>query len=142
MPMKETCMKGRVILRYTALQILGLFVFVTALLFVRAWLIAFPLWLFWFLIVLWVAKDMALYPFVWKSYDSGTCREPGMPVGMSGVARDRLDPSGYIEVRGELWKAEIREGTDAVEKGQEIRVTGRTGLTLSVEPVEWKNEKE
>ncbi len=134
MPVNDTCLKGRVILRYTVLQVLGLFVFVTALLFVRNWLIAFPLWLFWLLIVLWVAKDVALYPFVWKSYDTGSCREPGPPVGMSGVARERLDPSGYIEVGGELWKAEVPEGTGAVEKGRKVRVTGRTGLTLYVEP--------
>lgn len=139
-------MKGRVVLRYTVLQILGLFVFVSALLFVRTWLIAFPLWLFWLLIVLWVAKDAALYPLVWKSYDTGSSCEPGLPVGLSGVARERLDPSGYIEVAGELWKAEVPEGTGAVEEGQEVRVTGRKGLTLSVEPagceVECENERE
>ncbi len=134
MPVKETCMKGRVILRYTILQALGLFVFVAALLFVRTWLISFPLWLFWLLIVLWVAKDVALYPLVWKSYDTGSCREPGPPVGVSGVARERLDPSGYIEVGGELWKAEVPEGSGAVEKGRKVRVTGRMGLTLFVEP--------
>ncbi|HON37838.1 MAG: NfeD family protein [Desulfomonilia bacterium] len=142
MPVKETCMKGGVILRYAILQIIGLFVFVIVLLFVRTWLIAFPLWLFWLLIVLWVAKDVALYPLVWRAYDTGSCREQGSPVGLYGVARDRLDPSGYIEVRGELWKAEILKGADAVEKGQEVRVTGRTGLTLSVEPAGCENEKE
>jgi membrane protein implicated in regulation of membrane protease activity len=136
MPMKGSPFKGAVIFRYAVLQVLGLVVFVVALLFIRNWFPVFPLWLFWILVVVWIAKDVALYPLVWKSYDTQGGRDPGPAVGATGVAKQRLEPSGYIEVGGELWKAEIAQGTGAVEPGQRVTVTGRKGLTLSVEPLD------
>ena len=134
MPMKNTPFRGPVFFRYVVLQILGLIAFVMVLLFVRQWLFGFPLWLFWLLIAVWIAKDAALYPLVWRAYDAQGGRDPGPYAGTTGVARQRLEPSGYIEVCGELWRAELTGSAKAVEAGRTVKVTGREGLTLFVEP--------
>lgn len=58
--------------------------------------------------------------------------EEGM-VGLQGVARDRLEPgaTGYVDIRGEMWRASSR---DAVAAGDPVRVVALNGLTLIVEP--------
>lgn len=50
-------------------------------------------------------------------------------IGLSGVARTRLDPSGTIEVHGELWGA---DSEDVVEPEERVRVVGMEGLRLRV----------
>jgi membrane-bound serine protease (ClpP class) len=40
-------------------------------------------------------------------------------------------PSGQVRLAGELWQARCEAGADA---GQRVRVIGREGLTLLVEP--------
>ena len=54
-------------------------------------------------------------------------------IGLRGIAKDRLNPSGYILVRGELWKAEVIEDGLTIEKGAEVLVQGTRGLTLLVD---------
>jgi membrane-bound serine protease (ClpP class) len=54
-------------------------------------------------------------------------------VGEIGVCKERMDPSGYIFVRGELWKARLDDGSP-VDKGQKVVVVGMQGLTLVVRP--------
>jgi membrane-bound ClpP family serine protease len=47
-----------------------------------------------------------------------------------------LDPSGYIQVRGELWKA-VRAGDGPpIEAGSLVRIHHREGLTLYVAPAD------
>ncbi len=53
-------------------------------------------------------------------------------VGKKGVAKERLDPSGYILVHGELWKAEVMDGGPPVEKGETVEVHGIRGRVLLV----------
>ncbi len=55
-------------------------------------------------------------------------------VGARGVAEDRLAPSGYIRVRGELWQTEVMGGDPPIEKGASVRVREVSGLTLLVQP--------
>jgi membrane-bound serine protease (ClpP class) len=54
-------------------------------------------------------------------------------VGATGVAVDRLAPSGQIRVGGELWEA--RAATE-VPPGASVRVKAVHGLELDVEPIE------
>lgn len=88
----------------------------------------------WIVIILWIIKDAALYPFVWQAYDFGRHQETDPIIGQIGSCRERLDPSGYISVRGELWKAVISDTHRPIEKGQSVRVIGNKGLTLFVIP--------
>jgi len=95
-----------------------------------------PAWFIWGLVALWIAKDAILFPFVWRSYDwSHPSDEFNSLIGTEGTAMEPLTPSGYIKIRGELWKAVVANENAPVEKGEAIRVKGNQGLTLIVEPV-------
>lgn len=124
---------GTIVVRYIAFQLLGLAAFVLVLLLVREWLYDYPPWLFWLLSVLWIIKDVLLFPLFWKAYDWESGNRALSMTGLTAVARDRLDPQGYVELKGELWKAVIREGTRPVEKGERVRILDKQGLTLMVE---------
>jgi membrane-bound serine protease (ClpP class) len=52
--------------------------------------------------------------------------------GATGIARSPLQPRGTVTVAGQVWSARLRTGR--LEAGHPIRVLGRTGLVLDVEP--------
>ena len=52
-------------------------------------------------------------------------------IGEVGVAKTELNPTGRIQVHGELWSAHCRS---TVSTGQRVRVTAVEGLKLEVEP--------
>ena len=54
--------------------------------------------------------------------------------GAAGVARSPLQPRGTVTVAGQVWSARLRSGR--LEAGRPIRVLGRTGLVLDVEPAD------
>jgi membrane-bound ClpP family serine protease len=83
-------------------------------------------------LVIWVLKDLALYPFVRKAYEPRSGGGADALLGAVATARDRLDPEGYVHVKHELWRARVRGG--AIEKGEAVRVVEVQGLTLVVEP--------
>jgi membrane protein implicated in regulation of membrane protease activity len=124
---------GRVVVRYVLLQVPALSVLILMLILVQRW-VDLPSWLFWCLVGLWVAKDTILFPFTWRAYDWDRLRNANPMVGSRGSAEDRLAPSGYVRVHGELWQAEVMEDGPPVEKGQAVRVRGIRGLTLLVQP--------
>jgi membrane protein implicated in regulation of membrane protease activity len=55
---------------------------------------------------------------------------PGSIVGSEGVVQQDLAPEGYVQVRGELWKASSTES--GLKKGEEVIITGIDGLKLTV----------
>ena len=121
---------GRILLKYILIQLPGIAVLVLLLVIVQEW-IEIPAWLTCGLVGLWVAKDVILYPFVWRAYEWGSEKETSPMAGLCGIAQDRLDPLGYVFVRGELWKARVIEG-GVIEKGENVLVKGSRGLTLLV----------
>ena len=56
-------------------------------------------------------------------------------IGAHGIVKERLDPAGYIQVAGELWKAERSETAQPIEKGARVRVVKMEGLKLFVVPM-------
>jgi len=52
--------------------------------------------------------------------------------GAAGVAHSALNPSGTVQVAGQLWSAYAAGAT--VSAGERVRVLARRGLTLEVEP--------
>ena len=131
--MNERKWSTRVLVRYTALQLPGLALIVIIMLFVLHW-VELPVWLLWCSVFVWVAKDVILYPFVWRAYDQPREEDVDAMIGTCCVAKERMAPSGYVLVRGELWKAELTAGSRLVEKGERVRVRETRGLTLIVEP--------
>ena len=123
------------LLRYTVLQIPAL---------ACVAVLAFALWRFaglsgWVAVaavLLWAAKDVAFYPLVRGAYAGGAASETARLVGRCGVARQPLDPSGYVAIGSELWRAEIETGATPIDPGKTVRVVGARRLTLIVTPAE------
>ncbi len=122
----------RIILRYTLLQLPALALLLMALVLVQWW-INISDWVFWGSIMIWIAKDVVLFFFTWRAYDT-TAAKPGRSmVGARGITQNRLAPSGFIHVRGELWKAEVWGRGRPIEIGEKVKVRDIKGLTLIVQ---------
>lgn len=118
----------RTVVKYALLQIPGTALLIAILLFLHVRL-GLSGWVVLWIMALWVAKDVCLFPLVWRAYESRSSERDSM-IGEEAVAGGRLDPSGYVRVRGELWKARLEDSTRPLEKGECALVTGRAGLTL------------
>jgi len=129
----------RILLRYALLQLPGLVLLVLILVFVQHW-VDLPAWVFWGSTAIWVVKDAILFPFVRRAYDWDHPQGVNSMVGARGIAKERLAPLGYVQVRNELWKAELMEGSLPLEKGERVRVEGVHGLRLFVQPGDEEDE--
>ncbi len=56
-----------------------------------------------------------------------------VPPGSSGVVRRPLEPSGSVYAGGEEWSARSADN-QSIQRGTQVRVISREGLTLVVEP--------
>jgi len=121
--------------KYWAMQVPEAALVIVVLFLLQEWL-GFPAWIAWSLAGLWVAKDAALYPFVWRSYDPGYPATMHSLDGERGIATERLDRSGYVRVRGELWHAELDHGARPIDKDEPVQVQATRGHTLIVDAVE------
>ena len=124
--------------RYTLFQVPAVVVLVLILLLARRW-VDIPAWFFWGLVALWVAKDVILFPFTWRAYERKDVRRANSMIGARGIAEDRLAPSGYIRVHGELWQGEVMEGCSPIDRGEGVRVRKIRKLTLLVQPENEEN---
>jgi len=123
---------ARVLLKYILLQLPLIVLLPLFLFFIRQW-VNIPVWIIWGMVALMVIKDIIMFPRVWRSYDQSHPGKGIFIVGMRGTATERLAPTGYIQVRSELWRAEVIEGGFPIEKGERVRVMGIDGLTLLVQ---------
>lgn len=134
--MDKRAWSGRILLRYTLMQIPGTVLLIVALYLIRRW-VELPAWLLWGIVGLWIAKDIILYPRVWRAYDSSRAASRVYSMeGDIGIAQEPLSPRGYIRIRGELWNAILVSPHKHVEKGARVRIIRRKGLEVQVEPVE------
>lgn len=122
---------GRVYLRYGLLMIPGTVVLVLILIVIQQW-ISIPSWLFWSIIGAWLAKDMIMFPYVWRAHDMDRSGISRSMIGERGIVKKRLDPSGYIQIGGELWRAESVEAGLPIEIGHVVQVIKMEGLKLFV----------
>lgn len=121
----------RVYVKYGLLMIPGTVALILVIIIARRW-VTMPLWLSTTIVILWLIKDVVMFPFVWRSYDKTTAGISKSMIGKRGVAKERLAPTGYIQIQGELWRAEkIHEGPP-IERGEYVRVTEMEGLKLFV----------
>jgi membrane-bound ClpP family serine protease len=127
----------RVYIKYGLLMIPGTAVLTLILVVAQEW-IAIPVWLFCGIIGFAILKDIVMFPFVWRSYDTN---HPGLSrsmIGARGIAIEPLAPTGFIDVQGELWKAERIGPGQLIEKGEMVRVKSMKGLKLFVEPMDFE----
>ena len=130
--MKKRDWSTRVVIRYSLLQIPGLALLIFILIVARRW-IELPVWLIWGIVIIWVIKDMILFPFVWRAYDWDRPKDSNSMVGLRGVVQEPLSPLGSVRVRGELWQAEVIGDGPPIQAGEYIQVREIRGLTLYVE---------
>jgi membrane protein implicated in regulation of membrane protease activity len=93
-----------------------------------------PDWALWSIVAVWVAKDALLYPLVWRSYDTAYPVTAHSMEGAHGVATERIDSTGYVRVRGELWRAELTDSAPPIDKGERVLVETRRDFVLRVRP--------
>jgi membrane protein implicated in regulation of membrane protease activity len=115
------------------LTIPGTVVLILILIIVRNW-VPIPFWLQGTFIFLWIAKEAVLFPFIWRAYDHTQSEVSRSMLGERGLTRQRLAPAGYIQVQGELWKAEKMPEEPTIEKDKRVRVIKIEGLKLFVVP--------
>ena len=120
--------------RYTAFQIPG-------------WLLAggggwwlhssldVPLWAAAGLPAAWVIKDYALYPILRFAYELDQRRPIERLIGAQCTTIEPLEPTGYVRVRGELWRARRAPEDASVGAGDPVEVVGVEGTTLVVRPL-------
>ena len=131
--MKNQKWSPHILIRYALLQLPVIAVLVV-LLILSYRSQAIPSRLIWILFLVWLAKDVILYPFVWRAYDPQIQERKNPLIGLTGVVQERLDPSGYVKVRGELWQALTTDKEAVVEEGVIVKIRKVNGLTLHVEP--------
>ena len=117
--------------RYWLLQIPGWIVLAGLLAAARFWLGLSPLAAV-IVFAFWLAKDAVFYPILRPHY---VFRERDAHVGLLGehaVAQETLSPRGYVQLRGELWVAELASTDAPVRAGERVVVESVDGLTLKV----------
>ena len=90
----------------------------------------------WILFAFWVAKDLALYPWVRVGYEA----RPGSTgadalCGATGIALTALAPAaaGQVRIGPERWNARLADGAGPLAEGDPVRVVALRDLTLLVE---------
>jgi len=82
--------------------------------------------------VLWITKDLALYPLLKRAYEPSGHGYPARLVDRCGKAKETLDPLGYVVISGELWRAEACAEDRPIASGETIVVSGAVGTRLVV----------
>ena len=127
--MRKSGWSARIMQRYMLLQAPGVLILILVLILVRQWIDLSTLFICG-LVALWVAKDLILFPFLWRAYDWD---QDNQMIGTRGIAEERLAPSGYVYIHGELWQVEVMKGHPPIERGETVRVRGIDGLKLLVQ---------
>ena len=125
----------KVIIKYILLQIPELILLVIALI-ICSKFINIQTWLVITIIIIWIVKDIILFPKTWRSYDTTSKTPLEKLIGMNGIVMDSLNPVGYVRVKGELWKAETTDPEFPAKKGDEITVIDVKGMQLIVKVVD------
>jgi membrane protein implicated in regulation of membrane protease activity len=120
----------RTVTRYYLFQIPGWVLTAALVTLLHAWL-ALPVWVALTVLGVVVLKDVVFYPFLRRAYQLEASGAAQL-VGLRGVARDPLDPTGYVYVHGELWRARTEAGAPAIPAGAEVRVIRGDRMTLTV----------
>jgi len=125
---------SKILLRYFLLQLPGIF-FIAALIIFLYLIKAVSFKVIWIVLAVWVIKDIALYPLVWKSYDLSSNSGKYQMIGQQGVALEAINPTGYVLVKGESWSARLKNKKSVIRKDEPVYVSDVQGLTLIVRPL-------
>ncbi len=133
--MRKTNPDTKTVLRYCLLQLPGLTLMLVLLWVLHSWT-HWPKTILWTIGILWIIKDIIMFPFVWKSFADNQSGYSYNPIGQSARAIGPLSPRGRVKVNGIIWPAELLDAGTSVQAGSLLRVMDMQGLTLKVQPQE------
>ena len=125
----------RVLGRYLLLQLPGWVLAALVVYALCSWF-RIPVWVAASCLLLYIGKDFLLFPVLRRAYEPDTRTGAERLVGLTGVVQDEISPEGYVQVRGEYWRARSIDDQSPLKEGSTVRVVSARGLTLTVEPVE------
>jgi len=121
--------------RYLLFQIPGWFL-AALILYVLHRLVDLPIWAALALMAADITKDLALFPLLRKTYDTSTKTGIEKLIGQTAIVERELAPTGYIRLRGELWRAELAGPFENPSVGERVCVVASCDMALLVEPAE------
>ncbi|MEW5974260.1 MAG: NfeD family protein [Acidobacteriota bacterium] len=107
--------------RYFLIQLPGWGLAAMVLFGFRHWL-GLPLWAACLIVVLVIAKDFVIFPLVRPAYETVSRTPLEELIGEPGVAKQLLDPGGYVQVKGELWLADAVPEHRPIQPASSVRV--------------------
>jgi len=124
-------MNRKIIIRYSLFQIPSLIIVILVVFTVHHWYTLNNAVIL-IIILLWIVKDIAVFPFVWKAYSEKDHDKLSSILKQQGVAIDDINPKGFVKINGEIWQAELVDPHVPITKGQVIEVVEITKLKLKV----------
>ena len=58
-------------------------------------------------------------------------------IGLTCKAYSKIDPTGTVKIKGEIWSA---ESIEEIKKGEKVEVVDRRGLTLIVRKINGESD--
>jgi len=55
-----------------------------------------------------------------------------MLIGAEGTAKGKIDPHGQVQLKSELWSADLAEGAEPIQSGDKVAVVAVEGLRIKV----------
>ncbi len=129
-------LQSKTVFGYTIYAIIGTVVDVAALLIVMLWVLPlFNIYVPWWILVILVAIELGVSCFTYimgrRALSKKITYGPEAIIGSEGIVASALNPTGYIKVRGELWKASCQS---ELKVGDEVVVIKMEGMKLTVVP--------
>lgn len=121
----------KVIIRYSLFQIPSLLIVMLLVFSVNHWYRLDNV-IIMIIILLWILKDILIFPFVWKAYCHKDRDKSKTILNEIGTAIDTINPKGYVKIRGEIWQAELDDIGIPICQGESIEVVEINGLKLKV----------
>jgi membrane protein implicated in regulation of membrane protease activity len=91
-----------------------------------------PVWAAQGFFVVWVFKDLALFPLVRNAYENDAKTGTEELIGVKATTQERLDPEGFVRIQGVLWKARAEPADQPINRDSVVTVCAARGLTLIV----------
>ena len=91
-----------------------------------------PVWAAQGFFVVWVLKDLALFPLVRNAYENDAKTGAEELIGAKATTQERLDPEGFVSIHGILWKARADPADQPINRDSVVSVCAASGLTLIV----------
>jgi membrane protein implicated in regulation of membrane protease activity len=117
--------------KYMLLQLPGYVLTALVLLALRSW-ITFPVWIVVAAVLIGLVKDLVVFNVVRNSFDADVATGVERLIGMKGVASESLNPTGYVKLNSELWRARVHSDEGEIPAGDPIVVRALDGMTLIV----------